>query len=265
MVRFDPKCHCDSNNCIIQVSTGEFSYWFNDNFGTLYRSSTRPHNNNPIILMPGGRVTVEFRSTAQGGRRRQDVQNNNETIDRFGFRIALNAIYSESIPSLYENIMNFYGKKSKISKSKAKELANWCSLLNCLSHSASVMSQTLVKGNETVHSNKNSVVTWNLLRGGIQPGALDENSHNPIVEYLKDIRNEKGTAYAVCNTIKELAPKIETVVPSLLKVKFSADSIKRWQYMINLSMICLMFHSDIIEDAFDYTMGMDEDDRDKMK
>ena len=263
LARFDQRCHSDSSSCSISISSNDTSYWFNDNFGTSYRSSSKPHGPNPFLYMLGNRVTIEFRSTNQGGRRRKDLQGD-ETVDRYGFRIAVNAIYPENIPNLTENIMHSFDSKHRVSKSKSKELANWFTLLNSMVHGSSVMCQTMIKGTESDHTNK-SIVAWNLLRGGIVPGALDEKNHNPLTEYLKEIKEERGVAYKVCQKIRELAPKNETAINPLLKKKFSEETLKRWTYMVNISMICLMYHSDIIEDAFDYTMGMDPDDPDLQK
>ena len=137
-------------------------------------------------------------------------------------------------------------------------------MLNLLVHEASVMSQALVKGSESTKT-ASSVVTWNLLRGGVLPGALDENSHNPILEYLKEIKKEDGMAYKVCGDIRNLAPLPERQIPPLLKPKLTKELEKEWNYMINLSMLCLMYHSDIIEDAFEYSMGMDKSDPDRPK
>ena len=232
LVRFDQRCQSDSNNCSIIVSSNENSYWFNDNFGTSYRSSSKPHGQYSYIYMLGSRVTIEFRSSNKRGRRMKDLQGN-ESIDRYGFRIAVNAIYPESIPNATENIQKTLSKKMKLAKPWIKEIKSWFLLLNSLTHSCSVMSQALIKGTKRDNSG-NPVVTWNLLRGGILPGSLDKDSHNPIVEYLKEIENEEGNAFKVCQRIKELAPKREVTPHMSLKAKFSPETFKKWDHMINL-------------------------------
>jgi hypothetical protein len=188
---------------MFHANTYSHSYWFNDNFGTLYRSSSRPHNNNPLILINGNKVAVEFRSTNQGGRRRV-AEPHGDNSERYGFRVAINAIYAENNLTPIDNIITIFGKKNKSNKSKAKDVQNWISLLNTLVHSSSVMSQMLIKGRLPLnlleggeHQKSKSVVTWNILRGGITVGALDEKSENPIAEYVKELKAEKGIAFEV--------------------------------------------------------------------
>ena len=162
--------------------------------------------------------------------------------------------------NISENIISSFGKL-KLQKSRVKELVNWFSLLNCIVHESSVMSHVLIKGTSN-NNTKDSVETWNLLRGGILPGSLDKGSHNPLLEYLEEIEKEEGNAFKVCQRIKELAPKNETIPHISLKAHFKAETFKKWNHMINLVMICLMYHSDIIEDAFEYVLGMDPEDPD---
>ena len=93
-------------------------------------------------------------------------------------------------------------------------------------------------------------MTWNLLRGGI---ANSESSHidvNVINEYTNQIKAESGIAYEVCSKIMKIAPIFETKLPPHLAQKFDEDMKKRWFYVSRLSMICLMYHSDILNEIF---------------
>ena len=134
-------------------------------------------------------------------------------------------------------LTSVFGKKNKSNKSKAKDMSNWISLLNTLVYSASVMSQKLIKSSESSKS-ENSVMTWNILRGGISSGTLDDNSENPIAEYIKEIKKEEGSAFEVCQIIKKLVKS--DMIPPFLKVKLSGEMKKRWDYIINLCKLIIM-------------------------
>ena len=95
-IRLDPLCQSESSSCGLAISTNEYNYWFNDNFGTSLRCNGKPHYRNPIILMPGSRVTVEVKATSQGRSRKVDLHNSDSYYDRYGYKIAINAIYSET-------------------------------------------------------------------------------------------------------------------------------------------------------------------------
>jgi len=93
-------------------------------------------------------------------------------------------------------------------------------------------------------------VTWNLLRGGIATVESSQISTNVISEYVNHIKEESGIAFEVCSKIKEFAPIFETKLPPHLASKFDDNMKKRWEYISRLSMICLMYHADILKDIF---------------
>lgn len=178
---------------MIQISATDHSYWFNDNFGTQFRCSGKPHQRNPIILMPGSRISIEFKATSQGGRRKTS-HHGDELYDRYGYKIAVNPIYSETTLNI-ASMLSQNSKKLKISKSKIKEVINWLSLLNSIVHASSIMSQTLIKGSEN-EKKDNPIMTLSLLKGGFSTGTLDDPS-NPLAEFVEQLKTEEGIAHDV--------------------------------------------------------------------
>jgi len=76
--------------------------------------------------------------------------------DRYGYRISINPIYTETSYSS-DILINSLNKRPKQqNRAKNKDLYSWVTLLNALVHGASVMSQALIKGNdaEKVQNNK---------------------------------------------------------------------------------------------------------------
>ena len=89
-----------------------------------------------------------------------------------------------------------------------------------------------------------------MLRGGIATVESSQISTNVISEYVNHIKEESGIAFEVCSKIKEFAPIFETKLPPHLASKFDDNMKKRWEYISRLSMICLMYHADILKDIF---------------
>lgn len=93
-------------------------------------------------------------------------------------------------------------------------------------------------------------MTWNLLRGGIAVTENSQISTNVISEYIQQIKEESGIAFEVCSKIKSTAPIFETKLPPQIALRFSDEMKKQWEYISRLSMICLMYHSDILKEMF---------------
>mmetsp|Transcript_1512 Transcript_1512/g.1787 ORF Transcript_1512/g.1787 Transcript_1512/m.1787 type:complete len:341 (+) Transcript_1512:696-1718(+) len=137
-------------------------------------------------------------------------------------------------------------------------------LINALVHGASVMSQTLIKGSEN-ETSTNSVITWNLLRGGIALDELSPISSSQIKEFKESIAEEKGLMFEICSGIRSIAPVFETKLPPILAAKFDAEMEKKWNYVTNLSMICLMYHSDILKEIITHKNNSNSQPSDMLK
>jgi hypothetical protein len=246
-VYFDKRCQCDSNSDSIQISTSDQSTWFSNTYGTLFRTSGKPHTRTPIILL-GNRVTVDFRSISHGSHKVESKAE--EMINRWGYKVTISPIYTESA---------FVYKHTSKSLSKSNTSSNTVSLIplvNRLADLVGVMTRTLIRGtNKDISEIEgNSVTKWNIFKGGLNNDNLDPKKEGPILEYLSMIKSGDGIVNGI-KKIREFVPYPMFYNQFKGSGKLAENVLEEWNYVENLQMLVLLYHSGMIEDVMDYVRG----------
>eukprot|EP00347_Sterkiella_histriomuscorum_P020695 403336831 len=214
-IEIDKRSQTESNNDSLCIYSQDHAYWVNDTFGTNIKLYGKHHSKYPLMIL-GNKLNIEFRSYSHGkgsayrgrggrGGGYAPPRGNEDSANRWGFKVLIRPIYGEPFYYLSQNLTKDMFTPVYNQIGGEDQITNLVSLMNQLFYTTSKFSRAIIQANlPRIHSIPSSMpptlhnimvhadslestskyMDWHLFKGGIRSSVIDQLQNPQVLDSI---------------------------------------------------------------------------------